>query len=79
MPPTPFTQQTELVSLISKHVKLQESRKILKGNCPFHDDRAESFMVYPAKDFFKCFGCGLEGGTHEFSHALSGRKTNQSQ
>jgi len=31
-------------------------------------------MVYPAKDLFKCFGCGLEGGAHEFSHALSGKK-----
>ena len=74
MPPIPSTQQTALVSLISKHVQLQESRKILKGNCPFHEDNAESFMVYPAKDLFKCFGCGLEGGTQEFSQALSGRK-----
>jgi DNA primase len=62
--------QTDFVQLISAYVKLQEGRKVLKGNCPFHHDNAASFMVYPSKNIFKCFGCGLEGGPAEFSKAI---------
>jgi DNA primase len=43
---------------------------MLKGNCPFHNDTAGSFMVYPSKEIFKCFGCGLEGVAAEFSRAI---------
>lgn len=61
---------SELVLLISGYVKLSEGRKVLKGNCPFHNDQSESFMVYPAREIFKCFGCGLEGGPNEFNEAI---------
>lgn len=57
---------SDLVQIVSKYVTLQEGRKALKGNCPFHPDQAASFMVSPEKDLFKCFGCGKEGGPAEF-------------
>jgi len=66
----PATPQNEFVQLIATHVRLHEGRKILKGNCPFHNDTASSFMVYPSKEIFKCFGCGLEGGAIEFAKAI---------
>jgi len=66
----PVTPQTDFVQLIATYVRLQESKKMLKGNCPFHNDTADSFMVYPSKEIFKCFGCGLEGGAAEFSKAI---------
>ncbi|WP_158995137.1 CHC2 zinc finger domain-containing protein [Mucilaginibacter sp. L196] len=62
--------QTAFIQLIATYVRLEESRKMLKGNCPFHNDTAGSFMVYPSKEIFKCFGCGLEGGAAEFSKAI---------
>ena len=43
---------------------------MLRGNCPFHEDSSGSFMVYPAKGIFKCFGCGQEGGADEFLKAI---------
>jgi len=64
------TPQTEFLQLISAYVRLEEGRKMLKGNCPFHNDTAGSFMVYPSKEIFKCFGCGREGGAAEFSKAI---------
>jgi len=64
------TPQTEFIQLISTYVRLEEGRKMLKGNCRFHNDTAGSFMVYPTKEIFKCFGCGLEGGAAEFSTAI---------
>jgi DNA primase len=57
---------SDLVTIISKHVKLQQGRKALKGPCPFHPDQSDSFMVSPEKNLFKCFGCGKEGGPAEF-------------
>jgi CHC2 zinc finger len=68
----PATPPNEFVRLIADYVKLEEGRKMLKGNCPFHQDTAGSFMVYPAKNIFKCFGCGLEGGATEFARAIAG-------
>jgi len=50
----PTTPPTEFVKLIVAYVQLRESRKMLKGNCPFHDDNSGSFMVYPSKEIFKC-------------------------
>jgi len=63
---------SELVLLVSDYVKLSEGRKVLKGNCPFHNDQSESFMIYPVKEIFKCFGCGLEGGLSEFNEGNKG-------
>ncbi|RVU02873.1 hypothetical protein EOD41_02750 [Mucilaginibacter limnophilus] len=57
--------ETDLAALIQNYIPLQEGRKALKGNCPLHDDNL-SFMVMPAKNVFKCFGCGTEGGPIEF-------------
>jgi len=57
---------SDIVAIISKHVKLQQGRKAMKGPCPFHPDQSDSFMVSPEKNLFKCFGCGKEGGAAEF-------------
>ena len=35
--------------------------------CPFHDDRHDgNFMVYPARNCYKCFTCEAKGGPVEF-------------
>ena len=57
---------TDLVALVGEKVPLTPGRKAHKGNCPFHNDTAQSLMVSAAKNIFKCFGCGAEGGPVEF-------------
>ncbi|GAA4322049.1 hypothetical protein GCM10023149_22130 [Mucilaginibacter gynuensis] len=58
--------KADLVKLITSYLPLQESRKMLKGSCPFHADNGASLMVSPEKNSFKCFGCGKDGGPVEF-------------
>lgn len=54
-------QATDIVSLISEYIPLKRSGKDFKACCPFHNEKTPSFFVSPAKQIYKCFGCG-EGG-----------------
>jgi len=44
-------------------VELKKVGKDLRGQCPLHEgDREPSLFVTPAKNLWRCFGCGLAGG-----------------
>lgn len=51
----------DIYDVISKHVILKKSGANYWGCCPFHSEKTPSFSVSPAKQIYKCFGCG-EGG-----------------
>ncbi|GGH03894.1 CHC2 zinc finger domain-containing protein [Mucilaginibacter phyllosphaerae] len=55
-----------LTEVVSKYILLNNSRKVLKGRCPFHKDDTTSLMIMPESNIFKCFGCGAEGGPVDF-------------
>nr|WP_294944554.1 CHC2 zinc finger domain-containing protein [uncultured Mucilaginibacter sp.] len=62
-----------LVEIASKHILLQQSRKALKGRCPFHPDETTSLMIIAQSNYFKCMGCGAEGGPVEFLMLIDGK------
>jgi DNA primase len=62
-----------LVKLISAYIPLHDSRRVLRGPCPFHADLSNSLMVSPDKNSYKCFGCGREGGPIEFLMGMEGK------
>lgn len=65
-----LSAQVDLVKIVSRYILLEQSRRNLKGRCPFHKDQATSLMVSPEKNIFQCFGCGKGGGPVEFVMAI---------
>jgi DNA primase len=53
--------ETDIVELVGRYVRLQPAGSSFKGLCPFHQEKTPSFHVNPARQSYKCFGCG-EGG-----------------
>ena len=47
--------------IVSDFVTLKRKGANLGGLCPFHNEKTPSFNVSPARNIYKCFGCG-EGG-----------------
>jgi DNA primase len=53
---------SDIVGVIGEYLQLRRAGTSMKGLCPFHNEKTPSFHVNPARQTFKCFGCGA-GGT----------------
>ena len=58
-------------------VELHKAGSVLKGLCPFHEEKTPSFVVSPAKGIYKCFGCGKSG--HAVSFVMEKEQCNYPQ
>ncbi len=47
--------------VIGQSVPLRPSGENFTGRCPFHEDHAPSFVVFPKTRSFYCFGCQARG------------------
>ncbi|MDB5197930.1 MAG: primase [Flaviaesturariibacter sp.] len=56
----------DILDIIGSWVKLKKRGTNYLGLCPFHNERTPSFTVSPAKEIFKCFGCGKSGNSISF-------------
>ncbi|MGI9253177.1 MAG: DNA primase, partial [Thermomicrobiales bacterium] len=59
-------ERTDIVELVSSYVQLKRAGRSYKGNCPFHQERTPSFIVFPDSQNFHCFGCGKGGDVFTF-------------
>ena len=59
-------QKLDLVELIGETVQLRKAGASYKGLCPFHSEKTPSFTVTPARETWKCFGCGRGGDLFNF-------------
>lgn len=55
-----------IVDVIRRFEPLKKRGAEWQCLCPFHTEKSPSFQVNPAKQMFKCFGCGAGGDVIEF-------------
>ncbi|MBX3241694.1 MAG: DNA primase [Chitinophagaceae bacterium] len=56
----------DIIDIIGSFIKLKKRGVNYLGLCPFHNERTPSFTVSPAKEIYKCFGCGKSGNSISF-------------
>jgi DNA primase len=55
-----------VADVVGETVQLKKAGSAFKGLCPFHGEKTPSFVVTPARDSWKCFGCGKGGDIFTF-------------
>lgn len=61
-----ITNRIDIIDVVGEFVKLRKRGTNYLGLCPFHGEKSPSFTVSPAKEIYKCFGCGKSGNTITF-------------
>ncbi len=61
-----ITNRIDIIDVVGEFVKLKKRGANYLGLCPFHNEKTPSFTVSPAKEIYKCFGCGKSGNTITF-------------
>ncbi|RXK86494.1 DNA primase [Filimonas effusa] len=61
-----ITSRIDILDIVGEFVKLKKRGTSYLGLCPFHGEKTPSFTVSPAKEIFKCFGCGKSGNSITF-------------
>ncbi len=62
--------RNDIEEVISPYVNLKRNGRILKGLCPFHNEKTPSFTVYPDSSSFYCFGCQVGGDIFTFTKLI---------
>ncbi len=58
--------RNDIVSTISKYIKLDKKGRNWWGRCPFHHEKTPSFSVNEIEQYYHCFGCGESGDVITF-------------
>jgi len=61
-----ITEEARVEDVVGEFVTLKRRGSNLLGLCPFHNEKTPSFNVNPARNIYKCFGCGKAGGPLQF-------------
>ncbi|HJW82282.1 MAG TPA: DNA primase [Acidiferrobacterales bacterium] len=56
----------DIIDVIDARVPLKKAGKDYKACCPFHEEKTPSFTVSQDKQFYHCFGCGVNGSAIRF-------------
>jgi len=61
-----INDEADIVDVLSDFITLKKAGSNFKANCPFHHEKTPSFVISPAKQIYKCFGCGKAGDSVKF-------------
>lgn len=56
----------KILEVVEDFVSLRKRGANYIACCPFHNEKTPSFSVSPAKNIYKCFGCGEAGNPLDF-------------
>ena len=65
-------RRINIADVVGQHVDLKRAGGILKGKCPFHEEKTPSFTVNEEKGFYYCFGCSEGGDIFNFLMQIEG-------
>ncbi len=65
--------QADILRVVGDYVSLKKKGNNYWACCPFHHEKSPSFSINPAKQLFKCFGCGKGGSIFDFIMEIDGR------
>jgi len=58
--------RVDVVEVIDARVTLKKTGRDYMACCPFHNEKTPSFSVSQPKQFYHCFGCGVNGNAIGF-------------
>ena len=59
-------RRSNIVTVISKYIRLEHKGRKYWGCCPFHNEKTPSFCVDEDEGFYHCFGCKESGDVITF-------------
>src|SRR5690554_3858379 len=65
-------ERADIEEVVNDYVPLKKKGQNLWACCPFHNEKSPSFSVSPAKQIYKCFGCGKAGDAIQFVMDIEG-------
>jgi len=65
-------ERVDIEEVVNDYVQLKRKGQNLWACCPFHQEKSPSFSVSPAKQIYKCFGCGKAGDPIQFIMDIEG-------
>ena len=65
-------ERVDIEEVVNDYVPLKKKGQNLWACCPFHNEKSPSFSVSPAKQIYKCFGCGKAGDPIQFVMDIEG-------
>jgi DNA primase len=65
-------ERVDIEEVVNDYVTLKRKGQNLWACCPFHQEKTPSFSVSPAKQIYKCFGCGKAGDPIQFIMDIEG-------
>ncbi len=61
-----------VAEILGEYIKLIPAGTSYKALCPFHNEKTPSLVISPAKQIWRCFGCGEGGDIFSFLMKIEG-------